>query len=86
MSFLEKNHLLPQFLIPFYYDFRVPGFDLGSKDNSVQFSHVWLFATPWTTACQAFLSITNSRSLLKLMPTESVMPSNRLIVCRPLLL
>ena len=42
--------------------------------------------TPWTTACQASLSITKSRSLLKLMSIESVMPSNRLILCRPLLL
>jgi len=43
-------------------------------------------ATPWTAACQASLFITNSRSLLKLMSIESVMPSNHLILCRPLLL
>ena len=49
-------------------------------------SHVQLFATPWTAECQASLSITNSRSLLKLMSSESVMPSNHLILCRPLLL
>ena len=49
-------------------------------------SRVRLFATPWTTARQASLSITNSWSLLKLMSTESVMPSNHLILCRPLLL
>ena len=42
--------------------------------------------TPWTTACQASLSITNSQSLLKLMSIESVMPSNHLILCHPLLL
>ena len=42
--------------------------------------------TPWTAACQASPSITNSRSLLKLMSIESVMPSNHLILCRPLLL
>ena len=42
--------------------------------------------TPWTIACQAFLSITNSWSLLKLMSIMSVMPSNHLILCRPLLL
>ena len=47
-------------------------------------SCVWLFATPWTAARQASLSITNSQSLLKLMSIESVMPSNRLILCRPL--
>ena len=44
------------------------------------------FATPWTAAHQAYLSITNSWSLLKIMFTESVMPSNHLILCRPLLL
>ena len=55
--------------------------------SSVQsLSHVWLFATPCTAARQASLSITNSQSLLKLMPIESVMPSNHLILCRPLLL
>ena len=59
--------------------------------SSVQFSSVQslscvqLFATPWTAACQASLSITNSWSLLKLMRIESVMTSNHLILCRPLL-
>ena len=58
---------------------------------SVQFSsveslsHVQLLATSWTVACQASLSITSSRSLHKLMSTESVMPFNHLILCRPLL-
>ena len=55
--------------------------------NSVQsLSRVQLFATPWTTACQASLSITNSRSPPKPMSIELVMPSNHLILCRPLLL
>ena len=55
--------------------------------NSVQsLSCIQLFATPRTAACQASLSITNSRSLLKLMSIESVMPSNHLILCCPLLL
>ena len=55
--------------------------------SSVQpLSCVQLFATPWTAACQAFLSITNSWSLPKLMSIESVMPSNHLILCCPLLL
>ena len=49
-------------------------------------SHVWLFATSWTAAHQASLSITNSQSLLKFMSIESVMPSNHLILCHPLLL
>ena len=48
-------------------------------------SCVQLFATPWTAACQASLSITNSRSLFRLMSIESVMPSKQLILCRPLL-
>ena len=55
--------------------------------SSVQLlSRVQLFVTPWTAAWQASLSITNSRSLLKLMSIESVMPSNHLIFCHPLLL
>ena len=49
-------------------------------------SSAQLFATPWTAACQASLSITNSRSLPKLMSAESMMPSNHLILCCPLLL
>ena len=55
--------------------------------SSVQLlSRVRLFATPWIAARQASLSITNSRSLLKLMSNESMMPSSHLILCRPLLL
>ena len=55
--------------------------------QSVQLlSHVWLFVTPWTLAHQTSLSITNSRSPLKLMSIVSVIPSNYLILCRPLLL
>ena len=55
--------------------------------SSVQsLSRVWLFATPWTAARQASLSITNSWSPPKPMPIESVMPSNHLILCHPLLL
>ena len=56
------------------------------SNPSVQFSHVQLFETPLTAAPQASLSITNSRSLLKLMSIESVMPSNHLILFHPLLL
>ena len=55
--------------------------------SSVQLlSRVQLFRTPWNAACQASLFITNSQSLPKLMSTESVMPSNHLILCHPLLL
>ena len=58
-----------------------------SQFSSVQLlSCVRLLATPWTATCQASLSITNSWSLLKLMSIPSVMPSNHLILCRPLLL
>ena len=59
----------------------------ANSDVSVQsLSHVRLFVTPWTTAHQASLSITNSWSLPKPMSIESVMPSNHLILCDPLLL
>ena len=59
----------------------------ASQFSSLQsLSHVRLFATPWTAAHQASLSITNSQSLLKLMSIESMMPSNHVILCRPLLL
>ena len=65
---------------------------IAEKAVEVQFSsvqslsRVWLFATPWIAARQASLSITNSRSSLRLTSIESVMPSNHLILCRPLLL
>ena len=55
----------------------------ASFSSGQSLSHLWLFATPWTVARQASLSITNSRSLLQLMSIESVMPSNHLILCRP---
>ena len=60
---------------------------MGFHISSVQsLSHVRLFATPWTEACQASLSITNSQSLFKLMSIDSVMPSNHFTLCHPLLL
>ena len=64
----------------------------GASDNGDgsscfhSLSHAQLFTSPWTAACQAFLSFTISQSLLKLMCIESVMPSNHLILCCPLLL
>ena len=65
---------------------RVFSQNLLSAFRSVQsLSHVRLFAVPWTAARQASLSITNSRNLLKLMSFESVMPSNYLILCHPLI-
>ena len=72
--------------------FRIDLFDLLAVLVFIQFSSVQslsciqLFATPWTVACLASLSITNSQSLPKLMSIESVMPSNHLILCHPLLL
>ena len=58
-----------------------------SSISSVQsLSYVWLFVTPWTAALQTSLSIINSQSLFKLMSIKSVMPSNHLILCHPLLL
>ena len=76
-----KNHLL---------NLRwVPGFGNFSKSSIVVvqwLSHIQLFATLWTAARQASLSVTNSQNLFKLMSIESVMPSNHLILCLPLLL
>ena len=63
---------------------RTPSDSVFSSVQSL--SHVQLFVTPWIAARQASLSITNSRSLLKLMSIESMMPSSHLILCRPLLL
>ena len=64
-----------------------PSFTSSWQFSSVQLlSCVLLFVTPWTAACQASLSITNSQSSPKLMSIESVIPSNHLILCRPLLL
>ena len=65
---------------------RVQIFSLSSSVQSLSLSHFWLFATPWTAAHQASLSITNSQSLLKLMSIGLVMPSNQVILCCPLLL
>ena len=62
---------------------NIPGIVFSSVQS---LSRVWLFATPWTAAHQASLSITNSRSPSKPMSIESVMPSNHLILCHPLLL
>ena len=70
-----------------FYCVHCINFTITNGFNSVQsLSHVWLFAIPWVAAHQASLSITNSQSLLKLMSIESVMPSNRLILGRALLL
>ena len=66
----------------------MPQFSLVESSCSVAqlLSRVQFFETPWTAACQASLSVTNSQSLFKLMFIESVLPFNHLILCRPLLL
>ena len=82
-AFSMSSHVMPMLLIcgPHWVQFSSVQF------SSVQsLSCVQLFATPWTAAPQASLSVTNSRSLLKLMSIESVMPPNHLILCHPLLL
>ena len=81
---LELHLIFPNGSFPSLHQVEPPQI---SDFYSVQsLSYVQLFATPWTVACQASLSITTSHSLLKLMSIESVMPSNHLILCCPLLL
>ena len=83
-----SHSVVSDFLWP--VDCSLPGFSvhgiLQARFNSVQLlCCVQLFATPWSAACQASLSITNSQNLLKLVSIESVISSNHLILCRPLL-
>ena len=80
-----KKSTLYTVLIYNVTSYRIHG--IFSQFSSVQLlSHVQLFVTPWAVAHQAFLSITNSQNLLKLMSIELVMPSNHLMLCRLLLL
>ena len=84
--YLWKHHLFRN-IYSWYFNVHSSHLFSMQQFSSVQLlSCVWLFATPWTAAHQASLSITNSRSLLKLMSIESVMPSNHHILCHPLLL
>ena len=82
--------LLPQFSnLPFdgsHTKDLHPGYFCLPSSSVQSLGRVWLFATPWTAAHQASLSITNSQSLLSLVSIESVMPSNHFILCRPLFL
>ena len=81
------NILMQQILFSWKWDIFLRYVNILSKFSSVQsLSRVWLFVTPWTAAHQASLSITNSRSPPRPMSIESVMPSNYLIFCCPLLL
>ena len=74
------------FPIQFRYRTLVFYFILLCFSSVQSLRRVWVFATPWAAVCQSSLSITNSRSLLKFMSIESVMPFNHLILCHPLLL
>ena len=84
MFLMVSKHLPLRFLLTHVFCSLVLWFIQFSSVQSL--SHVWLFVTPWTAARQASLFITNSRSPPKPMSIESVMPSNHLILCRPLLL
>ena len=87
LEYYESSNVIGIFTAGHIRTFNMLDF---AEELSVQFSSVTrcvlLFAAAWTTACQPSLSITNSWSWLKLMSIESVMPSNRLILCNPLLL
>ena len=74
------------FLLPTRISFETSSLQFCELRNHQSFFVVRLFATPWTAARQASLSFTISRSLLRLMSIESMMPSNHLILCHPLLL
>ena len=95
---LQKNPNFLSYLINHLFLLGLSILNLGSQLSCIgdnlsfllpsvhSLSHVWLFATPWTVAYQASLSITNSQSSPKLMSIDVVMPSNHLVLCRPLLL
>ena len=98
---LGRNHCVCRFIfyknLHWYFSLTRENLNIGTYKLfiymcSVQLSpvqsltRVWLFAIPWIAARQAYVSITNSRSSLRLMAIESVMPSSHLILCRPLLL
>ena len=91
MSFCAVTAIL-MYLLPGGRDQKEAEGDSNVQNREILFSSVYslsrvrLFATPWTAACQASLPITNCQSLLKPISIESVMPSNHLILCRPLLL
>ena len=88
---LESFHhictiVLLGYFVPFIYTSIIPSLSWVLFSSVQSLSCVWLFVTPWIAALQASLSITNSRSSLRPMFIESVMPSSHLILCRPLLL
>ena len=80
------NHWTP-WIMQFEYTYSIFPWQIYKWFSSFQsLSRIWPFVTPWTAACQVSLSITVSQTLPKLMSIESVMPSNDLILCHPLLL
>ena len=82
-NFLRNTFLTSQPLFKTHFSL-LPYPNFFMTFSSVQpLSHVWLFVTPWTAACQASLSVTNAQRLLKLMSIKSVMPSNQLILSSP---
>ena len=81
--YLDLCFVLHIFLVQFIPDYLMSSVQVSSFQS---LSYVRLFVTPWAEAFQASLSLTNSQNLLKLMSFESVMPSNHLILCSPLLL
>ena len=84
---IQNHYIKVIYKLNFLHSVKKQLFKIHCQFSSVQsLSHVQLFAIPWIAARQASLSITNSRSSLKLMSIESVMPSSHLILCRPLFL
>ena len=87
LLYLPHQKILPESHLSVTGTSKISCIPFSFQFSSVQLlSRVWLFATPWTAAHQASLSITISQSLLKPMSIESVMTSNHLILCHPLLL
>ena len=82
----KRQNLVNTFLWPTHLPFGTNSWTSQSVQSVQLLSYVWLFATPWTAALQASQSIINFQSLLKLVSITSVMPSNHLILCHPLLL
>ena len=83
----KYSNAISKVICKLYYKYQISIYHIWGRFSSVQsLSRVWLFATAWIAARQASLSITNSRSSLRLTSIESVMPSSHLILCLPLLL
>ena len=85
LTWRRKWKLTSVFLPRKFHGQKTSGLQSSSVSSVQSLSRILLFATPWIAACQASLSITNSRSSLKLTSIKSVMPSSHLILCHPLL-